>query len=77
MHLFLCNVVPRLWELFAGENEKLGEDQPCLIPKSVCQTIGREIKAGRPTVPLSQAGSLRNIYNHRAPTRWSIGRTIF
>ena len=64
MHLFLCNVVPRLWQLFAGENEKLGEDQPCLIPKAVCEAIGREIRAGRPTVPLSQARSLRNIYKH-------------
>jgi len=26
MHLFFCNVVPRLWELFAGENEKIGDD---------------------------------------------------
>jgi len=57
MHVFLCNVVLRLWELFAKENEKLGEDQPCLIPQSVCESIGREIKAGRPTVPLSQAWS--------------------
>jgi len=64
MLLFRCIVVPRLWKLFAGENKKLGEDQPCLIPKSVCETIGREIKAGRPTVPLSQARSLRNFYKH-------------
>ena len=61
MHVLLCNVVPRLWELFAVENEKLGEDQPCLIPMSVCESSGREIKAGRPTVPLGQARSLRNI----------------
>jgi len=64
MHLILCNVVPRLWELFAGENEKLGDDQPCIIPNAVREAIGREIKAGRPTVPLSQARSLRNIQKH-------------
>jgi len=64
MHLFFCNVVPRLWQRLAGENEKLGEDQPCLIPRAACETIGREIKAGRPTVPLSQARSLRDIFKH-------------
>ena len=64
MHLFFCNVVPRLWQLLAGENEKLVEDQPCLIPRAVCETIGREIKAERPTVPLSQARSLRDIFKH-------------
>jgi len=64
MHLFLCIVVSRLWQLFAGENEKLCEDQPYLIPKAVCEAIGREIRAGLPTVPLSQAHSLMNIYKH-------------
>lgn len=64
MHLFLCNVVRRLWELFSGENEQLGDDQPCLIPKAICEAIGREIRAGRPTVPLSQARALRDIYKH-------------
>jgi len=64
MHLFLSNVVARLWELFAGENEKLGDDQPCVIPKATREAIGREIKAGGPTVPLSQARSLRDIQKH-------------
>ena len=62
MHFFHCNVVSTLWQLFTGENEKLGEDQPCLIPKTVCGAIDRKIKAGRPSVPLSQARSWRDIY---------------
>jgi len=61
MHLFLCNVVPRLWELFAGENDKLWDEQPWFIPKAYREAIGREIKAGRKTVPLIQARSLRDI----------------
>lgn len=64
MHLFLSNVVPKLWELFSGENDKLGEDQPWILSKSDCAAIGAEIAAGRPTVPLSQARSLRDIYKH-------------
>jgi len=64
MHLFLCNVVPRLWELFAGENDKLGDEQPWVIPKATREAIGREIKAGRKTVPLNQARSLRDINKH-------------
>ena len=35
MHLLLCNVVPRLWEFFAGENDKLGDEQPWLIPEAI------------------------------------------
>jgi len=62
MHFFHCNLLSRLWQLFTGENEKLGEDQPCLIPKTVCGGIDREIKSGRPSVPLSQARSLRDVY---------------
>lgn len=64
MPLVLCNVVRRLWELFSGENEQLDDDHPCLIPKAICEAIGREIRAGRPTVPLSQARTLRDIYKH-------------
>jgi len=64
MHLFLCSVVPSLCQLFAWLNEKLCNDQPCLIPKAVGEAIGREMRAGRPTVPLSQARSLRNIYKN-------------
>lgn len=64
MHLFWCNVVPRLWELFSGENEQLGDDQPCMIPTAVREAIGKEIKAGRSTVPSSQARALRDIHKH-------------
>jgi len=64
MHLLLVNVVPRMWELFAGESDKLGEDQPWIIPKTVREAIGREVKAGRRTIPLSQARSLRDISKH-------------
>lgn len=64
MHLFLLNVVPRLWELLAGESDELGEDEPWLLSNADREAIGREIKAGRPTVPLSQARSLRNISKH-------------
>ena len=64
LHLFLCNVVPRLWELFIGENDKLGDEQPWVISKVVCEAVGRDIKVGRKTVPLSQARSLRDICKH-------------
>jgi len=59
IHLFLSNIVARLWELFAGKDEKLGDDQPCVISKATREAIGREIKAGRPTIPLTQARALR------------------
>ena len=62
MHLFLSSVVARLWELFACENERLGDDQPCVISKASREAIGREIKAGRPTIPLNQARALLDIY---------------
>jgi len=58
MHLFLSNVVARLWELLAGENEKLGDDLPGVMSKASREAIGREIKAGRPTIPLNQARPL-------------------
>lgn len=64
MHLFLCNAVRRLWELLAGENDKLGDDQRCFMPKSVREAVGQEIEDGRPTVPLSQARQLRDIETH-------------
>jgi len=63
-HLCLCNVVPRLWELFSGENYKLGDEQPWVIPKATREAIGREIMAGCKTVPLRQARSLRDITKH-------------
>lgn len=61
MHLFLSNVVPVLWGLCCGDKDKLGGDQPWDIASAACEAVGREIKAGRPTVPLSQARSLWNI----------------
>jgi len=64
MHFFLCDFLPHPWELFAGENDKLGGEEPWAIPKAVCHAIGGEIKAGRRTVPLSQARSLRDITKH-------------
>jgi len=64
MHLYLCHVVPRLRELFAEENDKLGDEQPWVILKVTREAIGREIKAGRKTVPLSKARSLRDITKH-------------
>ena len=54
--------MPSLWGLFSGENEKLNDDQPCVIPKPIRECIGREMKAGRKTIPLSQARSLRDIH---------------
>jgi len=63
-YLFLCIIVTRLWQLFTGRSKNLGEDRPCLIPKTVCEAIGRDIKAGRPSVPLRQARSLHDIYKH-------------
>jgi len=64
MHLFLCNVAPRLWEQFADENDKLGDEQPWVMSKTVCEAIGGAIKVGRKTVPLNQALSLRDISKH-------------
>ena len=64
MHLFLFDFMPRLWELFAGENDKLGDEQPWVLSKAVCETEGREIKVGRKTVPLNQARCLRDISKH-------------
>lgn len=64
MHVLLCNAVRRLWELFSDENKKLGDDQPCLLPKPSCEAIGRELRACRQTVSLSQARALRDIDKH-------------
>lgn len=61
MYLFLCSVVRWLWELVSGENEKVGDDQPCLISKANCKAIGREIWAGRRTVPPSQGRALHGM----------------
>ena len=54
--------MPSLWGLFSGENEKLDDDQPSVIPKPIRECIGREMKTGRKTIPLSQARSLRDIH---------------
>jgi len=64
MHRFLLNVVPSLCGLFFGENEKLDDYQPCIIPNAVRECIGREMKTGRKTIPLSQERSLRDIHKH-------------
>lgn len=64
MHLFLRNDVPKFWGLFFGENKKLDNDQPCVIPKAIREYIGREMKTTRKTIPFSQARSLRNIHKH-------------
>lgn len=61
MHQSLCNVVRRLRNLLFGEDEKLVDDQLCLIPKARCEAIGRKIRAGRPTVLLSQAQGFRDM----------------
>lgn len=55
MPMFLRKAVPRLWELFAGKIDTHGDDQPCVIPKSVRDAVGQEIEDGPPTIPLSQA----------------------
>ena len=64
MHLLLLNVVSRMWEFFAGESDKLGKNQAWIMPKAVREAIGREVKAGRRTIPLSQARSLRDVSKH-------------
>jgi len=64
MHLFCLNVVPSLWELFCGDDDKLGDDQPCVMTNAAREAIGREMRAGRPRVPFSQARSLQNINKH-------------
>lgn len=64
MHVILLDVVPRLRELFAGESDKLGEDRPWLLFNADREAIGREIKAGCPTMPLNKARSLRKISKH-------------
>jgi len=61
IHLFLLNVVPSLRELFCGDNDKLGDDQPWFMTSAAREAIGREMRAGRAAVPLSPARSLRNI----------------
>ena len=75
MTLFFCNVVLLIWELFAGENEKIGGDQPWVISNAVCGVIGREIGAGRWTVRSTRRAHLGIFANIWAPTRASIGCT--
>ena len=64
MHHSLRNDVAIFWGLFFGENKKLDDDQPCIIPKAIREDIGREMKTKRKTIPLSQARSLRDIHKH-------------
>ena len=61
MRLFLLNVVPSLRELFCGDNDKLGDNQPWCMTNAALEAIGREIRAGCATVPLSPARSRLNI----------------
>lgn len=63
MHLILTNVVPLLWRVFAGDSDT---SPGSLAMSSVeAAALGKEIRTGRCTVPLSQARSLRDIYVHR------------
>jgi len=65
MHLILLNVVPHMWRLFAGlKLVNKHNDEAYIIPKSTVALMGRERRASRPTVPLAQARSLRNIDVH-------------
>jgi len=65
MHLILLNVVPHLWKLFAGlklVNKR--KEEKYIIPKTAVTLIGTELRRSRPTVPMAQARSLRNIDVH-------------
>jgi len=78
MHLFLRKVVARLWELLAGENQKLGDDQRGVMSKANREAIGREIKAGRPTIPLKKKRALFGIFAKiRVRTSPSTGCTSY
>jgi len=65
MHPMSCNVVPLLWQLLLGEHGILGASpEPYILPKSTVAMIGCETVAGRATVPLAQARSLRDLTVH-------------
>jgi len=54
-----------MWRLFAGlKLVNKNNDEAYIIPKSTVALMGRELRAARPTVPLAQARSLRNIDVH-------------
>lgn len=62
MHLFFCNVVPKLWSLATGtfEVEKDVSDA-FVLGRTVRTAMGKEYKAAAATVPARQARTLRNI----------------
>jgi len=65
MHLFFSNITPMLWRLVSGKYGVLGQSaEPYIMSKKTVETIGQEIADGRPTVPLAQARSLRDISVH-------------
>jgi len=65
MHVVLLNVVPHLWMPFAGlKLLKKNRDETYIMPKATVSLIGRELRGARPTVPLAQARTLRNIDVH-------------
>lgn len=62
MHLLLLDVVPLLWLVFSGQLGGHGDEPSNLaMSASVVADIGRELRDARPTVPRSQARSLRNL----------------
>jgi len=76
MQLSLSNVVIRLWERFARDDEKLG-DQPSVISRAVRGVIGQEVQAGRLTVPLSQTRALRDTCKRSSSYKPSTGSTCY
>jgi len=65
MHLVLSNVTQLLWALFSCEFGVMGTTpEPYILPKTTVTAIGREIEAGRATVPSTQARSIRDINVH-------------
>jgi len=66
MHLVLLNVVPHLWEVFAGlKLVKKKADEDYITPTATVDLDGGEPRGARRTVPMAQARSLRNIEIHR------------
>jgi len=64
-HLMLLNVVPHLWQLFAGlELVNNKRDEEYFLTKATVALIGRDLREARRTVPLARARFLRNIDIH-------------
>lgn len=65
MHLILSNVVPRLWDLFAGRwTVPGGSTEEYALTQAHAALIGREIRGARATVPRAQARALRDVNLH-------------